>query len=119
MYLKIVKINFHVLRPPLFHFWSVKYINFRQNLPIRAAHYTFLERRHPEVNKNLYYILSPDGNQKKLSAHGLLLVAHKSKCMEIQKFRSSAIPQKFLPLKQSQKKSEYVKITYFTDKSFI
>ena len=39
--------------------------------------------------------------------------------MEIQKFRNSAKPQKFQPLKQSQKKSEYMKFTYFTDKSFI
>ena len=31
-----------------------------------------------------------------LSAHGLILVVHESKCMEIQKFRSSAKPWKFL-----------------------
>ena len=90
-----------------------------QKLPIWTAHHTFLESRHPEVNKNPYYILSPEGNQKKLSAHGLILVARESKCMEIQKFRSSAKPRKFLPLKQSQKKSECMKFTYFTDESFI
>ena len=35
-------------------FWSVKYLNFGQKLPIRRAHHTFLERRHPEVTKNPY-----------------------------------------------------------------
>ena len=108
-----------MLRPPLAHFWSVKCIIFGQNLPIRTAHHTFLESRDPEFNKNLYYILSPEGSQKKLSAHGLLLVIRESKCMEIQKFISSAKPQKFLPLNQSQKKSEYLKFTYFTGQSFI
>ena len=39
--------------------------------------------------------------------------------MEIQKFSSSAKPQEFLLLKQSQKKSECMKFTYFTDESFI
>ena len=38
--------------------------------------------------------------------------------MEIQKFHNSAKPRKFLPLKQSQKKSEYMKFAYFTDGSF-
>ena len=32
---------------PLDPFWSVKYLNFGQKLPIRTAHHTFLERRHP------------------------------------------------------------------------
>ena len=27
-------------------FWSVKYFNFEQKLPIRTAHYIFLESRH-------------------------------------------------------------------------
>ena len=119
MYLKIVKIYFHVLRPHFGPFWSVKYISFGQKLQIQTAHHTFLESRHPEVNKNPHYILSPVGSQKKLLAHGLVLVVRESKCMEIQKFRSSAKPRKFLPLKQSQKKSEYMKFTYFTNKSFI
>ena len=100
-------------------FWSVKYFNFGQKLPIRTAHHTFLERRHPEVNKNPYYVLSPEGSQKKLSAYGLILVVRESKCMEIQKSCSSAKLRKFLPLKQSQKKSERMKLTYFTDESFI
>ena len=84
---------------------------------IRTAHHAFLESRHTEVNKNLYYILSPKGCQKKISAHGVMLVVRKSKCMKIQKFRSSAKPRIFLPLKQLQKKSEFTKFTYFTDES--
>ena len=47
-------------------FWSVKYINFGQKLPIRSAHHTFLESRYSEVNKNPYYILSPKGSQTKV-----------------------------------------------------
>ena len=58
------------------------------------------------------------GGKKKLSAHGLILVVHESKCIEIQKFCSSAKSWKFLPLKQSQKKSEYMKFTYFADERF-
>ena len=39
-------------------FWSIKYLNLGQKLPIRTAHHIFLESRHPEVTKNLYYVLS-------------------------------------------------------------
>ena len=46
-------------------FWSVKYLNFRQKLPIWTAHDILLKSRHPEVTKNSYYALSPDGSQKK------------------------------------------------------
>ena len=47
---------------PLFGpFWSVKYLNFEQKLPIRSAHHIFLESRHPEFTKNPYYALSPRG----------------------------------------------------------
>ena len=46
-------------------FWSVKYLNFGQQLPIWTPHHTFLESWHPEVTKNPYYILSPEGRQKK------------------------------------------------------
>ena len=46
-------------------FWSVKYLNFGKKLPIRTAHHTFLESKHPEVTKNPYYVLSPEGSQKK------------------------------------------------------
>ena len=52
-------------------FWSVKYLNFEQRLPIRTAHNTFLESRHTEVTKNQYYALSPEWSQKKVSTHGL------------------------------------------------
>ena len=38
-------------------FWSVKYLNLSQKLPIRTAHHTFPESRHPEVTKNLCYVL--------------------------------------------------------------
>ena len=51
-------------------FWSVKYLNFRQKLPMWTAHHTFLESRHPEVTKNLNYVLLSEGSQKKVSAHG-------------------------------------------------
>ena len=33
-------------------FWSVKYFNFEQKLPIRTGHYIFLESRHSEVTIN-------------------------------------------------------------------
>ena len=52
-------------------FWSVKYLNFGRKLPIQTIHHTFLECRHPEVTKNPYYVLSPKGSQKKVSAHRL------------------------------------------------
>ena len=38
-------------------FYSIKYLNFGQKLPIWTAHHVFLERRHSEVTKNLYYVL--------------------------------------------------------------
>ena len=57
--------------PPVGPFWSVKYRNFGQKLPIWRAHHTFLESRHREVTKNSYYILSPEGTQEKVSTHGL------------------------------------------------
>ena len=31
--------------PPFGPFWSAKYLNFGQKLPIRTTHYTFLESR--------------------------------------------------------------------------
>ena len=55
---------------PFGPFWSVKYLNFGQKLPIQTARYTFLESRHPEVTKNPYYDLSPEGSLKKVPAHG-------------------------------------------------
>ena len=50
---------------PFGPFWSVKHLNFWQKLPIRTAHHTFLESRHPEVTKNLYYVLSPKMSKKR------------------------------------------------------
>ena len=52
-------------------FWSVKYLNLGQKLPIRATHHTFLESRHPEVTKNPYLWFVPRGEPKKVSAHGI------------------------------------------------
>ena len=49
-------------------FWSVKYLNFWPKLPIRTAHHTFLESRHPEVIKNPYYVLFPKGAKKGISS---------------------------------------------------
>ena len=46
-------------------------VQFGQKLPIQPTHHTFLESRHPEVTKNPYYVLSPEGSQKKVSAHEL------------------------------------------------
>ena len=46
--------------------WSilvVKYLNFCQKLPIQTVHHIFLEIRHPEVTKNLYYVLSSRRSQ--------------------------------------------------------
>ena len=53
---------------PVGPIWSVKYINFGQKLPIWTVHHTFQESRHPEFTKNSYYVLPPEGSQKKVSA---------------------------------------------------
>ena len=58
---------------PFGPFWSIKYLNFGQKLPIVTAHYTFLESRHSKVTKNPCFVLSPRGSQKNVSAHGLIL----------------------------------------------
>ena len=58
--------------PPFGPFWSVKYLNFGQKLPIRTNHQTFLESRHPEITKNPYCFV-PGESQNKVSAHGLTL----------------------------------------------
>ena len=60
--------------PPFAPFWSVKYLNFGQKLPIPTTHHTFVEWKHPEVTKNPYYVLSPECSHKKVSAHGLILL---------------------------------------------
>ena len=61
-------------RPPFGPFWSVKYLNFGQKLPIQTAHHTFLESGNPEVTKSPYYVLSPKESQKMESAHRLMPV---------------------------------------------
>ena len=45
-------------------FWSIKYLNFGQKLPIWTTRNAFLESRHPDVTKNLYYVLSRKRSQK-------------------------------------------------------
>ena len=45
-------------------FLSIKYLNFGQKLPIWTTHNAFLESRHPDVTKNLYYVLSAKRSQK-------------------------------------------------------
>ena len=48
---------------PFGPFWSVKCLSFERKLPIWTTHHTFLESTHPEVTKNLYYVLSPRRSQ--------------------------------------------------------
>ena len=50
--------------PPFGLFWSVKYFNFGQKLPIRTAHHTFLEIRHPGLLK-IHIIFCPLKGAKK------------------------------------------------------
>ena len=69
-YLKIAKAHFHTA--PFWSILTVKYLFFGQNLPIRTTHHIFVESGHPEVTKNPYCVLSLEGSQKKVSAHGLL-----------------------------------------------
>ena len=59
--------------PLLDLFWSAKYLNFGQRLPIQTAHHTLLESSHPEVTKYPCYVLW-SGEPKKVSAHGLIPV---------------------------------------------
>ena len=70
LYLKMVKIYF--LNVSFFYlFWSVKHLNFEQKLPIRTSHHIFLISRQPEVTKNPYSVLFPQGSRKTVSANGL------------------------------------------------
>ena len=64
-------------------FWSVKNLNFGQKLPSWIAHHTFLQSRHPEVTKNLYYVLFSQGNQKKVSAHELFVLIDNYKSIHL------------------------------------
>ena len=58
---------------PLGLFWSAKYLNFEQKLPIRTAHHIFLERRQHEFTK-IHVMVCPHGEPKKVSDYGLLPV---------------------------------------------
>ena len=58
---------------PFGPFWSLQYLNFRKKLPIRTAHHTFLESRHPEVTKNPYYVLSPERSHGYLEENSLII----------------------------------------------
>ena len=55
-------------------FWSVKYLNFGQKLPIRIAHHTFLEVDTLRLLKIHIMFCPQKGSQKKLSAHGLTVI---------------------------------------------
>ena len=55
-------------------FWSIKYFNFEQNLPILTAHHTSLESKLPKVTKNPFNVLFLEGSQKKVPAHGLYVI---------------------------------------------
>ena len=55
--------NSFLCDPPFAPFWSVNTSIFSHKLPIQTAHHTFLESRHPEVTKNLYYVLSTRRSQ--------------------------------------------------------
>ena len=50
---------------PFGSFWSVRYLNLGQKLPIRTTNHTFIESRHPEGTKNPYYVLYTEWSQKK------------------------------------------------------
>ena len=54
-------------RPFFGPFWSVKYLDFGQKLPIRTAHYTFLESRQAEVTKIHIMFCPPRGPRKGIS----------------------------------------------------
>ena len=56
--LKILKIHFHVFHP-LVHSGLKNTSIFGQKLSIQKAHHTFQESRHPEISKNLCYVLPP------------------------------------------------------------
>ena len=47
----MVKILLFIVVPPFGLFWSVKYLNFEQKIPIRTVHHIFLESRQPGVTK--------------------------------------------------------------------
>ena len=58
---EILKIHFQIYY--FGPFWSVKYLNFLSKATDSDSSYTFLESRHPEVTKNLYYVLSTHQSQ--------------------------------------------------------
>ena len=58
--------------PPFCPFWSVKYLNFWQKLPIWKMHHAFLESRHPELLKIHILFCPSSGAKKKVSAYGLV-----------------------------------------------
>ena len=68
-----IYINFDVFRVPFV--WSAKYHIFGQELLILITLHTLLEIKHPgdTISGDLYYLLSPDESQKKLSDYGLVL----------------------------------------------
>ena len=59
----MVKSHFLVV-PSFGLFWSIKYLNFEQKLPIHTAHHIFLESRQPEVTK-IHIMFCPPSRAKK------------------------------------------------------
>ena len=55
-------------------FWSAKYLNFQQKLPIWTTHHICLESRQPEVIKVHIMFCPPRGAKKKVSSYGLIPV---------------------------------------------
>ena len=72
LYLKIVKIDFHVV--PLWSILVCKSPQFLAKATNLENHHTFIESKHPEVAKNSCYVLSPEKNQKMVSAQGLYAI---------------------------------------------
>ena len=58
-------VKIHFLVPPFGLFWSVKYLNFEQKLPIQTAHHIFLESRQPEATK-IHIMSCPPRGAKQL-----------------------------------------------------
>ena len=82
LYLKIVKIHFYFDFLSHDPFWSLKYLNFGQKLPIRTAFHTFLILKLLKI----YVRFCLKGSRKKVSAHRLINFLKK---LELDKLYSS------------------------------
>ena len=64
--------------------WSIlvcKIPQFGKKLPIRTTHHTFLESRHPEVTKNPYCVLPPEGSQNIMQLFKQRQLSIEQKCL--------------------------------------